>query len=100
VRWNRDGKELFYVNNTNPFGGSPLMAVPIQTSGSTFRAGIPKALFNTNLSAGLRHRAVRPTSFAVAPDGQRFLMLRPAAGSATETCAVDNYRRPQLARRF
>ena len=53
-RWRRDGTELFYVNNINPFSGSPLMSVPIQTGGSTFRAGIPKALFDTQLSPGLR----------------------------------------------
>jgi Tol biopolymer transport system component len=83
-RWRRDSKELFYVNNVNPFGGSPLMAVPIQTGESTFRAGIPKALFDTQLSAGLRHQGGPANAFAVAPDGQRFLMLRPAAGSASE----------------
>jgi eukaryotic-like serine/threonine-protein kinase len=83
-RWRRDGTELFYVNNVNPFGGSPLMSVPIQTSGSTFRAGIPKALFDTQLSPGLRHTGGPANVFAVAPDGQRFLMLKPAAGSARE----------------
>jgi eukaryotic-like serine/threonine-protein kinase len=84
VRWRRDGKELFYVNNISGFSGSPLMAVPIQTDGSTFRAGIPKLLFDTQLSAGTRHPGGPANSFAVAPDGQRFLMPRPAAGSAIE----------------
>jgi len=58
MRWRRDGKELFYVNNVS---GSPLMAVPIQTDGSTFRAGIPRVLFDTHLSAGTRHQGGRPT---------------------------------------
>jgi len=79
-RWRRDGKELFYVNNLNVFSGSPVMAVPIQTSGATFRAGIPQALFDTHLSADTRHSGGPANSFAVAPDGQRFLMLK-AAGS-------------------
>jgi Tol biopolymer transport system component len=80
-RWRRDGKELFYVNNTNVFRGSPLMAVPIQTAGSTFRAGIPTALFNTQFTIGLRHQGGPANVFAVARDGQRFLMLKPAGGS-------------------
>jgi hypothetical protein len=63
------------------------MSVPIQTSGSTFRAGIPKALFDTQLSAGLRHAGGPANVFAVAPDGQRFLMLKPVAGSAREPAA-------------
>ena len=83
-RWRRDGKELFYVNNINVFSGSPLMVVSIQTSGSTFRAGIPQALFDTQLLAGLRHPGGPANSFAVAPDGQRFLLLRPVSGSARE----------------
>jgi eukaryotic-like serine/threonine-protein kinase len=83
-RWRRDGKELFYVNNVNLFTGSPLMAVPIQTVGSTFRTGIPTALFNTQLTAGLRHPGGPANVFAVAPDGQRFLILKPAGGSGSE----------------
>jgi hypothetical protein len=83
VRWRRDGKELFYVNNISGFSGSPLMAVPIQTDGSTFRAGIPKVLFDTHLPAGTRHPGGPANSFAVAPDGQRFL-LPMAAGNARE----------------
>jgi Tol biopolymer transport system component len=83
-RWRRDGKELFYVNDINVFSGSPLMAVSIQTSGSTFRAGIPQALFDTQLLARLRHPGGPANSFAVAPDGQRFLLLRPVSGSARE----------------
>jgi len=83
-RWRRDGKELFYVNNTNVFTGSPLMAVSIQSVGSTLRAGIPTALFNTALTAGLRHPGGPANVFAVAPDGQRFLMLKPVGGSASE----------------
>jgi serine/threonine protein kinase len=82
-RWRRDGKELFYVNNISGFSGSPLMAVPIQTDGSTFRAGLPKALFETQLPANMRHPGGPANSFAVAPDGQRFLLPRPA-GSARE----------------
>lgn len=69
------------------FAGSPPMSVPIQTSGSTFRAGIPKAVFDTQLSPWLRHTGGPANVFAVARDGQRFLMLKPAAGSAGEPAA-------------
>ena len=47
----------------------------------------PKALFDTQLSAGLRHTGGPANVFAVAPDGQRFLMLKAAAGSGREATA-------------
>ena len=53
-------------------------------AGSTLRAGIPTGLFNTQLTAGLRHPGGPANVFAAAPDGQRFLMLKPAGGAATE----------------
>ena len=60
-RWRRDGKELFFQA---PDG--KLMAVPVK-SGSTFEAGVPVPLFETNepdISPG----------YDVRPDGQRFLI--------------------------
>ncbi len=57
--WSRDGRELFYR------GGGNLMAVGVETR-PKFRAGLPKPLFKlTNLG-----------EYDVAPDGQRFVMVR------------------------
>jgi hypothetical protein len=63
-RWNRNGRELFFRS------GSKMMAVDVET-GATFRAGMPRLLFEK--ASG---------DYDVAPDGRRFLMLKPAAASA------------------
>jgi Tol biopolymer transport system component len=60
-RWNRNGRELFFRN------GAMMMAVDVQT-GATFRTGTPRMLFEKVSS-----------DYDVAPDGRRFLMLKPAA---------------------
>jgi hypothetical protein len=66
-RWSRDGKELFYREDTR------LLAVPVETRGR-FEAGAPKVvvegIFNLRSDTGV--------SYDVAPSGRRFLMVRPA----------------------
>ncbi len=61
-RWNKNGRELFFESLDRK-----LMAVTMSTS-PTADVGTPRALFET---AGL--------GYDVAPDGQRFLVLMPAA---------------------
>jgi serine/threonine-protein kinase len=70
--WSRDGRELFYL------GGGKMMSVAVET-GTTFRAGLPKPLFELkNLGA-----------FDVAPEGQRFVMVRtPEEDAASRSFAV------------
>jgi len=63
-RWNRNGRELFFRS------GSKLMAVDVET-GAVFRAGTPRMLFEKASS-----------DYDVAPDGRRFIMLKPAATAA------------------
>jgi eukaryotic-like serine/threonine-protein kinase len=60
-RWNRNGRELFFRS------GAKMMAVDVET-GARFRAGTPRMLFEKVSS-----------DYDVAPDGRRFLMLKPAA---------------------
>jgi hypothetical protein len=66
-RWRRDGKELFYI--------SPdwtMMAVPVSTT-PVFQAGVPQALFNTDMvDTGIR---TGPMSWDIALDGKRFLII-------------------------
>ena len=69
--WARSGRELFYRN------GAALMAVPVQT-GTAFVAGTPRALFQGQYVAGPGGR-----SYDVAPDGRRFLFLKPAPAGAS-----------------
>jgi hypothetical protein len=75
-RWRRDGKELFFVAPDNR-----LMAVPVARppKGQALNVGAPVPLFATRLAlmGSPKHQ------YAVAPDGQRFLMVV----SADETTA-------------
>jgi hypothetical protein len=65
--WRKDGTELFYLA-----ADRHLMAVPIKL-GATIEAGAPKSLFPTTVAEDTR-------SFAVANDGQRFLVSTSAGG--------------------
>jgi Tol biopolymer transport system component len=80
--WARNGRELFYVDLANT-----LTAAPVQTSGTTFAAGNPAKLFETDSAASL----TSPRDYDVAPNGQRFLMIKGTAArdrNATPTGMV------------
>jgi eukaryotic-like serine/threonine-protein kinase len=64
--WRRDGNELFYIS-----ADRKLMAVPVTTEGTTFSAGAPRALFEVQMP---EQTPPYPTDYAVAMDGQRFLV--------------------------
>jgi Tol biopolymer transport system component len=65
--WGADGEELFYLT---PDG--TLMAVPVH-SGDGFQAGVPAPLFTVALAE------TNDSLYDVAPGGDRFLFLVPAA---------------------
>ena len=69
--WRRDGKELFYWA---PVGGGSgnrtLMGAPI-TSKPSFQAGVPKVVIE-----GRYYVSSPGRSYDVAPDGQRFALVR------------------------
>ncbi len=64
--WRRDGNELFYIS-----ADRKLMAVPVTTEGTTFSSGVPRALFDVQMP---EQAPPYPTDYAVAMDGQRFLV--------------------------
>ena len=76
--WARNGRELFYVDTS-----MTLMAVPVQTSGTTFSMGRPVKVFDT------RYAQPNPARhYDISADGQRFLMVKDhAAGDADRTPA-------------
>ena len=80
-KWHSDGKELFYLAVDKK-----LMVVDVDTQ-STFEAGVPRPLFQANLSnVPLRNH------FAVSADGQRFLMLTLSdQGTASQITVVTNW---------
>jgi Tol biopolymer transport system component len=77
--WRRDGKELFYLTPDNQ-----LMAVPVNTDGASFQAGIPKPLFQATLVPITNWRNI----YFPSPDGQRFLMLTPEGNARPEPITV------------
>ncbi len=62
-RWSANGRELFYLGSAL---GGKLMVAPIEP-GPTFRAGVPKPLFELRLGAR--------QGFDLHPDGKRFLVV-------------------------
>jgi Tol biopolymer transport system component len=80
-RWSPDGSELFYRNEDK------FMVVPIESE-PTFSPGNPQVLFEGNY-----------TEYDLAPDGERFIMVKPAEDSeealpqfgATEIIIVQNW---------
>ena len=83
-RWAPDGRELFYVAP-----GGRMMAVTVQTD-ATFTAGNPEVLFEGNYFFG-----GPPRNYDIAPNGQRFLMIKPATDETSHL--GPNHRRPELA---
>jgi len=79
-RWRPDGRELFYLA---PHG--KIMAVSMRGS-ATLETDAPRPLFNTPLDSG----ALRQT-YAVSPDGQRFLLQTPSASSSSTLTVVLNW---------
>jgi serine/threonine protein kinase len=66
--WRPDGRELFYRR------GRALMGVSVETAGNSLRYGSSKMLFEGSYAPEDSARMAR--SYAVAPDGRRFLMMK------------------------
>jgi len=75
--WSPDGRELFYRNE------SQMMAVSIDTRG-TFTPRTPTVLFDGVYNL----RSDTGISYAVAPKGDRFLMIRLTGENVTSTMLV------------
>ena len=69
VRWNPNGKELFYIATDDR-----LMAVPVRVAsdGKTVEPGTPIGLFATNVGSTAIN--TNRQQYAVSPDGQSFVM--------------------------
>ena len=69
LAWRSDGKEFFYISSDKK-----IMAVDVKTDGPTFEVGTPKALFEVRVPSFNSAQA----QFAVAADGQKFLVANTA----------------------
>jgi Tol biopolymer transport system component len=74
-RWSRDARQLFYLN------GDKMMVADIQTK-PVFSTGTPRMLFESYSSFVTAGAVV--TNYDVAPDGQRFLMLKEEEAQASQ----------------
>jgi serine/threonine-protein kinase len=80
-RWAHSGRELFYKS------GNYLMVVPV-TPGPALATGVPRPLFPVTGYHAARNRQ----EYDVAPDDQRFLMIRlGGAGERAEAIHVENW---------
>lgn len=70
-RWRQDGRELFYLA-----ADQVLTAVSIDGD-SSIDLGPPQPLFRTKLIVQGSEATTLPTTYAVSPDGQRFLLRAP-----------------------
>jgi serine/threonine-protein kinase len=76
--WAQNGKELFYRGESDA-----LIAVPVDTSGTTFSWGAPIKLFSLQNAFGQVQR-----NYDVASDGRRFLMLKEIGNSKADDIVV------------
>ena len=77
--WRGDGKELFFLSLDQK-----LMAVDVKP-GASFEVGMPRSLFPFRAPGGTRN------AYCVAPDGQRFLIVRPDEEALAPTTVVLNW---------
>jgi serine/threonine protein kinase len=82
-RWRRDGKEIFFIAPDRK-----LMVADVKLEDSVFEAGVPRVLFQTNVSGYPNPRNV----YDVSADGQRFIIITPPEEtSATPITVVANW---------
>jgi dipeptidyl aminopeptidase/acylaminoacyl peptidase len=83
-RWRRDGKELYFLSLVS-LGG--MMASDIRVSGSSVQRDVPHLLFQTQFVSSA-HPGGPYHAYAVAANGQRFLMAQYENAGALYTSAV------------
>ncbi len=83
VRWDPSGKELFFVA-----ADGRLMAVPVRlvSKGESVEPGRPVGLFATNMAGTAT--VVNRQQYAVAPDGQSFVVNSALGGASTPPISV------------
>ena len=69
-RWRRDNKELFFMNLVSL---GEMMASDIHVSGASIQREVPHALFQTQFVSSA-HTGGQYNNYAVAPNGQQFLI--------------------------
>lgn len=90
-RWNRNGKELFYISSD-----SKMMSVEVAAR-RAFQSGAPHPLFQSDIvDTGIRNG---PLSWDVAPDGNRFLIISPEPSDTSALTVILNWQPRQAPER-
>ena len=79
--WNRNGRELLYLD-----GQTNMVSVPV-VAGTTFQSGQPSVLF----AAARYESSPFGRVYDVTPDGQRFVMIRGVSDAAVHVVVVFNF---------
>ena len=79
-RWNRNGKEIFYISSDNT-----VIAVPITKTGSTLEVGTAHTLFRADPDPSIG------IPYDVSPDGRRFLINTAPPEKAAPITLVENW---------
>jgi Tol biopolymer transport system component len=91
-RWRRDGKELFYLTEDASTEAKWVMVSDVLAEGATFRPGVPRPMFKTQLNSGRHDIPIGPTttsdSYAVSADGKRLIGLVQAGRLSEEPITV------------
>ena len=92
VRWNRNGKELFYVSlDSNMMAAS----VKLSPDGRSVEIGTPALLFPVRIAGGPWPGDLEQ-QYAVSGDGQRFLVnLAPGEGTASPITLIYHWHPPK-----
>ena len=94
-RWRQDGKELLYHSIGTaanpqtpgaPFFVGPIYAVSVNGVGGTFEHAAPKAILNMR-AMGAAHTGGDYHTYAISPDGQRFLYFQFVVATAAAPTA-------------
>jgi serine/threonine protein kinase/Tol biopolymer transport system component len=89
VRWNRNGRELFYVAQDGRLMSVRIDAAP---DGTTLDVGVPIPLFATRMVGALPGQGNHRQQYMVAPDGERFLVHSVVAEDTSPIIVVLNWK--------
>lgn len=81
--WSPTGQEVFYRRQ------NAMMTVPVETRADAFKYGNSSVLFEGSYVEEDDQRTGR--SYALAPDGQRFLMMRETQQRAVQIIVIRNW---------
>ena len=81
--WNRNGRELFFLD-----AAEHLSVASIAVNGSALAPGAPKRLLTVAYYPGFTSRGLMLRGYDVAPDGERFLMIKGNAAAEQSVVTV------------